>query len=364
MGKRSGVVTRRGLNRALLGRQLLLERAELGPSDVIERLVGLQAQIPANPYVALWSRLAGFEPAALSKLIEDRRAVRGSLMRNTLHLVTARDWFALRPVMQPVLERTLSGSPFGATAEGIDRDELLSFARRLLTDRPRTRAELGPALAERWPDHEPQFLAYVVTHLLPLVQVTPRGLWKRTGPSSFTPPEAWLGRSGRTAVRPDAIVLRYFAAFGPATVADVSRWSRLTELRPIVERLRSKLVTFRDSDGRELFDVPDAPRPSPDTPSPVRYLPDYDNVFLSHADRTRILADADRDRGVIGKPAVLVDGFFKATWSVGRRRKAVTLLVEPFGKLSKTDRTAVSEEGAALLGFLADDAESHDVRVL
>lgn len=354
----------RVLNRALLARQFLLERVKLPARNVIEHLVGMQAQIPANPYVALWSRLFDFDPAELSKLIEERRAVRGSLMRNTLHLVIVRDWFALRPMMQPVLDRTLSTSPFGPTAESIDREELLSTARRLMEDRPRTRAELGPLLQERWPHQDPQFLAYVVTHLLPLVQVTPRGLWQRTGPSAWTTPETWLGRSASSAARPDKLVMRYFAAFGPASVADVARWSRLTGLREVVEKVRPRLRVFRDEQGKELFDVPDAPRPDADTPAPPRFLPEYDNVFLSHADRTRILANADRDRGVIGKAAVLIDGFFRATWTIERKRKAATLLIDAFGKLTKVERAAVSDEGAALLTFVAGDTESRDLRFL
>lgn len=360
----SEVLGLRALNRALLARQLLLERVKRPAREVIEHLVGMQAQIPANPYVALWSRLFGFDPVELSKLIESRRAVRGSLMRNTLHLVTARDWLALRPVMQPVLDRTLSTSPFGPTAEGVDREALLALARRLVEDRPRTRAELGPLLCEEWPDSDPQFLAYVVTHLLPLVQVTPRGLWRRTGPSAWTTAEAWLKRTASDVTRPDKVVMRYFAAFGPASVSDVARWSRLTGLREIVERLRPHLRLFRDVKGRELFDVPDAPRPDPDTPAPVRFLPEYDNVFLGHADRTRILANEDRERGVIGRAAVLVNGFFRATWTIQHKRKAATLQIDAFGKLTKGEKRAVSDEGAALLTFLAGDAESDDVRFL
>lgn len=354
----------RALNRALLARQLLLERMKLPARNVIEHLVGMQAQIPANPYVALWSRLIEFDPTELSKLMDNRQAVRGSLMRNTLHLVTARDWFALRPVMQPVLERTLTNSPFGPTGEAIDRNELLSVARKLVEERPRTRSELGPLLQQQWPDRDPQMLAYVVTHLLPLVQVTPRGLWQRTGPSAWTTPETWLGRGASGAARPEKVVIRYFGAFGPASVADFARWSRLTGLREVVEQMRSRLRVFRDEQGKELLDLADAPRPDPDAPVPPRFLPEYDNVFLSHADRRRILANADRDRGVIGRAAVLVDGFFRATWTIKRKRKAATLLIDAFGKLGKGEKTAVADEGAALLTFLAGDAESRDVRFL
>ena len=206
----------------------MLDRKRLKPLDTVERLVGMQAQVPRDPYVALWSRLDGFRTTDLSDAIERRDAVRMPFLRATLHLVTRRDALALRPVVDAVLDRSLhSQSPFGRAIEGVNVDELTAFASRLLAEQPRTRAQLGPLLAEHWPGYDGPSLAYACTYLLHLVQVTPRGLWKRSGPSAFTTLESWLGARPARDATPDALVLRYLAAFGPATPADVRTWSGL-----------------------------------------------------------------------------------------------------------------------------------------
>jgi hypothetical protein len=349
------VLERRALNRALLERQMLLGRHNLSALDAVERLAGMQAQEPDAPYLGLWTRLEDFEPDELARLISDRRVVRVPLMRSTIHLVSDRDCLKLRPVIQPVLARAFSGSPFRRKLEGLDLDELLAAGLASLEDRPRTRAELSALLAERWPDRDPLSLAYAITFLAPLVQVPPRGIWGESGQATWTTTESWLGRPLDPTSSPDEIFLRYLAAFGPATVADARAWSGLGGLREVFERLRPQLITFRDERGRELFDVPGAPLPDPETPAPPRFLPAFDNALLSHNDRTRIIPEEhrkmlSRDRFMRG---VLLDGFACATWKTEQRGGKLTLAIEPFEPLAEENRDVLAREGERLLGFLA-----------
>ena len=330
-------------------------------TEVIEHLVGMQAQEPRDPYVGLWSRIDGFRPEELEELIAGRKAVRTGLMRGTIHLCTARDALALRPALASVPERIFrSGSPFGRRLDDVNVQEIVEAGRALLEEEPRTRAQLRALLGERWPDLDAEAMAHAVSYLLPLVQIPPRGLWSRSGQATWTTLEAWLGRPLGRAAPPDGAVLRYLAAFGPASTKDVAAWSGLTGVREITERLRRDLRTFRDENGVELFDLPDAPLADPDTPAPVRFLAQYDNVFLSHADRSRIGDPADRSRLGFGDDRffrlVLVSGFIRAVW----RFEDGTVLVKPARRLSKKDAAAVEAEGDRLLSFLG----GRDLRIL
>jgi hypothetical protein len=355
----------RALGRALLDRQLLLRRADMAALQAIEHLAGMQSQAPNAPYVGLWTRLAGFRPAELAQLMTERAVVRTHLMRNTVHLVTARDCLAEAGLFRDLHARRFASSPFAATLAGVDLAELLAAGRALLAERPRTRAELGRLLGERWPGRDPASLAYAVTHLTPTVQVPPRGIWGSAGPAAFTTTEAWLGGPPAPSPGPDGLVLRYLAAYGPATVRDVQAWCGLTRLAEVVERLRPRLRAFRDADGGELFDLPDAPRPDPDTPAPPRFLPEYDNVLLSHADRARVIPGRRKvplPPGLGGTGGtVLIDGLWQATWTVVRRGGGAILRIEPFTRLPAGQAAAVAEEGARLLAFVAPGADPGDI---
>ncbi|MFL6075058.1 MAG: winged helix DNA-binding domain-containing protein [Mycobacteriales bacterium] len=360
----------RAVNRATLERQSLLRRAPVADVPVaaaIERLVGLQAQLPNPPYVGLWSRLDGFTRDALETLVRDRRVVRTGLMRATLHLVTADDMVRLRPVLQPVLARAQKGH-FGARLAGVDPAELAAVGRELYAGKALTQAELRRHLDERWPGRDPEALAYSVNYLTPVVQAPPGGLWGRQGSIPYTLADTWLDRpvAGGGAA-PDTLFLRYLAAFGPASVADVQAWSGLTRLREVADRLRPGLRVLRDEAGRELLDVPEGPLPDPDTPAPVRFLPEYDNLIVGYADRGRMVPDAHRARICAGPfiaAAVLVDGTARGSWRFARRRDGTAVMeVELFERLARREAGAVEAEAGRLLRFAAPDAETHDVRV-
>ncbi len=359
--RRNDVLDDRTLNRALLERQMLLRRRRMPALGAVERLVAMQAQEPRDPYVALWSRLDRFRPATLAEPIADRRAVRMTLLRGTLHLVTARDAIGLRALIQPVIEGVLYGSsPLRNAVGSVETAELLRMLRSLLEQRPHTRAELVKEIAARWPDLDATSLGYAM-YLIPTVQVTPRGVWGESGRSAFTTVDAWLGRPIDHDVEPDEMLLRYLAAFGPATVADAQSWSGLSGLRGAFERLSPRLRTFQDGRRRELFDVPNGPLPTPATPAPARFLPEYDNIVLGHKDRSRIASDIPM-WSEVGWGTVLVDGFVAARWKLEREGAEAALRIEPFRKLSQQERAAASEEGTRLLSFLAPDAARPRVR--
>jgi hypothetical protein len=356
-------LSRRDLNRTLLERQLLLERSSRPVADVIEHLVGMQSQTPVSPYIALWARLADFRPEQLGDLIGDREAVRIALQRSTIHLVSSADCLALRPVLQRVIDTSL-GANFRRALAGVDAVRLEAAGRALVDEAPRTFAELGPLLAEIWPDHDPQALAMGVRAAVALVQVPPRGVWGKSGAARHTSAEAWLGRPLATGVAEGDLVLRYLRAFGPASVRDVQVWSGLTRLRGVVERLRPQLRSFTDEHGAELVDVVDAPLADSDRAAPVRLLPDYDNLLLSHADRSRVIAAEHRPLIFAGNgvhPTVLIDGFVAGRWRLTRAGGTATIAVEPFGKLRTSDRVAVEDEATRLLRRTDPDSTNHEV---
>jgi Winged helix DNA-binding domain len=354
------VLDRRGRNRALLARQLLLRRTGHAPVRTVEHLLGLQAQTPRSPYAALWSRLRDFDPMALSRAVAARRLVRIALMRSTIHLVSAPDALTLRPLVTPILMAELGTPERRRLLAGLDLDLVARHSRRLLEERPRTPAQLGAALAKVWPDRQPAVLAHAARSLLALVQVPPRGLWDASGPATLTTAESWLGASLATDARWEAVALRYLAAFGPASAADMVAWARVPGMAEVFTRIGDQVRHFRDERGRELFDLPRAPRPPGTTRAEPRYLPDYDNVLLGHADRNHVIADAHRAAMWSANGALpgtlLLDGFVAATWHIERTAATARLLVTALDPIPRTERDAIRAEGAGLLRFLASDA--------
>jgi hypothetical protein len=398
-------LTHRAVNRATLARQHLLARADSAALDEIAHLAGMQAQAPLAPYVGLWTRLRGFTPADLSVLYQQRRVVRLALMRSTIHLVTVDDALAWRPLVEPVIVRS-TNSTFAKHYDGLDRRALAEAARELIEQAPRTFAELGALLAERFPGRDPAALAQAARAHVPLVQIPPRGLWGASGRIAHTTAQSWLGRDVHQSPDPDAMILRYLAAFGPATVMDAQAWSGLTRLREVFDRLRPALRVDVGENGAQLFDLPDAPRPDPDTPAPARFLPEYDNLLFSHADRTRVNPAAHRIPLFPGNGAALgyylLDGVWAGLWRTERSRSRrtaagpdrhndagtstrdrsgtdsatattteavvasaptrITLTVQYFEPPAPAARNELTDQGLKLLALLAPDAPSPEIR--
>lgn len=359
------VLTLRELNRATLARQMLLQRESISVPAAIERLVGLQAQLPVAPYVGLWTRLHDFKRDDLATLIEARKVIKATLMRATLHLFTVEDYLLLRGALQPVLILAAE-SIVKRRGEMPNVDKLIALAREFIAAEPRSFAELSAMLTEQLPDYDVGALRYTVRTHLPLVQVPTDTRWSYPGNPKFTLAETWLGQPIPDEDNFRTLVMRYLAAFGPATVTDLQTWSGLPKLKESIEKLRPELVTYRDETRRELFDVPDMPLLDADTPAPERFLPEYDNLLLSHDKRTRVVGDEYRKRvylpGLRVAATILVDGFVRGAWKVEKAKGAATLVIEPFEALTKQNVTTLTEEGEKLVRFVEPDAKSHAVR--
>ncbi|MEU6929676.1 winged helix DNA-binding domain-containing protein [Streptomyces sp. NPDC046385] len=362
------VLSTRALNRATLDRQLLLAPSPLSAEQAVHHLVGLQAQNTKPPYYALAARLDGFRPEALSGLMESRTVARIVSLRSTVHTHTARDAVVLRRLVQAgAIDRELR--MFRKGLDGVDLDRLTDLATAFVEERPRTPKDLRTHLLEVWPDADPLALTIAARCLLLMVQVTPRGLWRQSGQVALTTVRAWFGEGGVVdSVVDDAAldetVLRYLGAFGPASVRDIQTWCGLTRLRPAFERLRSRLLVFRDERGTELFDLPEAPRPDEDTPAPARFLPEFDNLLLSHADRTRVVPAEHHGRTWTANQAhrvFLLDGFLAGLWRLDEGKERTTLTIEPFGPVTRTQRAALTAEAERTLGVTGREGVPYDV---
>ncbi|HZU70787.1 MAG TPA: winged helix DNA-binding domain-containing protein [Ktedonobacteraceae bacterium] len=355
----------RELNRALLARQLLLDRASISALEAIRQVAGLQAQAQVPPYIGLWSRLRSFHGEDLAQLLEQRQVVRATMMRSTLHLMTADDYLLLRPLLQPALTRAMH-SFFSAHAREIDIDQIVSSARTFIQEQPRTFVEIRSWLTELFPSVDPALLAYTVRTHLPLVQVPTNSKWSFSGSPAHVLAETWLGRP--LVASPEGLrhlILRYLAAFGPATVKDIQVWSGLTQLQEAVEALKPDLRRFRDEQGKELLDLSNGPLPSESITVPPRFLPEFDNLILSHADRRRVVPDEYRKAIYLSAGRVratfLVDGFVCGVWRSERKRDVAKLLIEPFIPLSDRLRSDLEQEGEALIRFIENDAAKFEI---
>jgi hypothetical protein len=361
------ILSTRQLNRALLERQMLLSRSSLSVLEAIEKLVAIQAQAPNPPYFALWTRLEGFQQEQLSALIKDRQVVRIALMRSTIHLVSARDCLALRPLIQPAIEKGLL-STFSKELLGLDMQAVSAAGRALVEEQPRTANELGKLLGERWPSQDPANLGRVIRTFVPLIQVPPRGIWGSSGQAAHTSAEAWLGQPMAASPSLEDMLLRYLAAFGPASIKDMQIWSGLNKLRETVENMRPLLRTFSDEQRNELFDLPTAPLPPADTIAPPRFLSEFDNMLLSYFDRSRIISEKYKPlvftiNGII-KSTFLIDGFVRGIWKIEQNRQSATLIIQPFEPLNHADREALEAEGVKLLAFAAASTKAHDIQFI
>jgi Winged helix DNA-binding domain len=359
------VLTLRELNRATLARQLLLKHKALSTERAIERLAGLQAQMALPPYVGLWTRLPNFRRSDLARLIENRTVVKATLMRATLHLMTAADYLHFRPTLQSALS---SASDAIVKQRGtIDTEAVLDAARAFISEQPRTFAEISDMLTTRWPDTDVGTMRYTVRTHLPLIQVPVKSGWSYSNKPAFTLAESWLGQAIPIEDNFKALVFRYLAAFGPASATDLQTWSGLEKLKDAVEKLKPELVIYQSDEGRrELFDLPDQPIPESDTPAPVHFLPEFDNLLLAHSKRTRVIADKHRSRvylpGLRVAATILIDGFVAGVWKVEKAKGVATLMIEPFTALKKAERLELMTEGERLLHFVEADAKRYEVR--
>jgi hypothetical protein len=341
-------LTLRDLNRATLARQLLLQREHLSAPRAIERLCAMQAQWPTAPYIGLWSRVREFDRDELTRARERRQVVRGTLMRMTLHLVSARDYLALAPVF-----RTQRRENFERHAGNVAKAE--ANLRRALAAGPRTWAELA---------REIEGFSYRSGTVLPLLHVPPAGAWKNFGRTPLVEAESWLGKPyGDRDAGARLLVRRYLAAFGPASRSDLLRFSGL-RVKDVETGLDGRLRQFHDEDGRTLLDLSRAPLPAADTAAPSRFLGRWDNALLAYDRRDRILPDeyAERKICLTGEQVFLVDGFVGGIWTVERTKTAATLLLEPLAPLPRPRRREVEEEAAALVRWHEPEAETHRVR--
>jgi winged helix DNA-binding protein len=366
-------LTLRELNRATLARQMLLERAAVPVVTAIERLAALQAQWAPSPYLALWSRLKDFERESLWSAIEKRRTViRARLMRGTLHLVSARDFYAYAVATQDLQRGAWNRLQVFA---GADPKAVATLA-IAFTKQPRLKEDVVAHLTERLGSFGGPYRwliwRFVSAHA-DLVSAPPGGHWGYGGTDApYVAARHWIGASGGRPDETEAVELlirRYLTAFGPATLADVARFAGQVpaRIRPVLEQIAPTLRRFSDEHGRALFDLPRAPRPDADTRAPIRFLPRYDELLIGYEHRDRVIAKAHRgavySKNAIVEAVFLIDGLAAGTWALARTKADAIVSIRPFGTITRADRAAATAEGEKLARFMAPDVRTHGARV-
>jgi len=345
-----------------LDRQLLIQRANISLSEATERVIGWQSQIPNPPYIGLWTRLESFQRDDLTNAMQNRQIVRCAMFRSTLHLITQADHHRFHRVIEPALVKGLR-SFHGRNIEGLNILPLVDVIKPFLSQSPRSMGEIGKFLQTIEPDREPEALNYAIRTYLPLVQVPPAGTWGVGSKATYVMAENWIGRDKSADV--GALFLRYLAGYGPASVMDFQTWAGMTKLAPEIEKIKPQLRLFVDENGVALYDLPDMPQTDVDAPLPVKFIPEYDNVLIGHADRTRILPEEHRKKVFLSagrvSSTILVDGFVAGVWKIEITKRTATLQITPFITLTDNQREALISEGELLIRFVADTAEQMSV---
>ena len=364
------ILAYRQLNRSLLARQHLLERTDRPAPELISYLVGLQAQSPDAPYVGLWNRIRDFDPSPISEMVASRRLIRLTTLRGTIHLHPIDEALWIRPILQPMLTTLVMGPAHRRDLRHADIEKVLQRARAIVASGSLSRSEMATRLTETWPGRDGSALAFLATMALPMEQAAPRGVWRANVPTRWQLiPEIHDWPSAVPHESEDMLVRRYLRSFGPASVRDVARWSGMRRVRAVIDRLANDLRTFRSPTGEVLFDVPDGLIVAADVPAPVRLLPEFDNVLLSHHDRGRVMSARHKppipagDGGRSG--SMLVDGMFHGTWGIVRHKDGTaTLTVAPFSRVTAAQTDELRREVTALMAFIAPDATSWELDVL
>ena len=346
------MLSRRALNRTLLLRQHLLARTRMPAAAMVEHLIGLQAQENLSPYLSLAARIEPFDPHELSGALERKDLVRFLTMRGTIHVLTPDDALALRPWVQRALDQQSSSNQMSRPARGVPVPDLVAATRSVLDHGPLPVKALGERLADVFPDVPPGALAHTARERVPMVQLPPRGLWRRSGGVVYQTVENHLGRK-TTEIEVCELVRRYLRAFGPGNAADMTVWSRVTRLGPVFASMADELIVVDCEDGRRRYDVPDAPYATGDEPAPVRLLGAYDNLWLSFTDRERVVP-----RDMLGRWAgtnggvgntIFADGYMAGLWWFRDGR----IVTDVFRRPARAEQSALDDEIGRVEAFLA-----------